>query len=707
MKTLLDQTRFLAQLSRDFPSLQEVINHVPFMRIPLRKALLVICRCRSVPSNSSLLAQRLGKDLDEPWMFEKETKHSKARWCTLRELAKSIPDLITSTILSDLVSMIVRCIPMNPIEVRDLLYESAQKEVVPAISNTESSHLVFQNLFSIPSRNVFHPIHPKLDAPAEIHSHILTKFFCTKYALRRLTIYPSYSSKTIPSASANELKSLWEIPDSTFTPSTLGLERLYSRTGMMLTGGTEMRTAFKYSDIRPRCYYARGPTVYNASKYVQAVFNVLVDAFESTHRKLRYQIHGLCIKADTVMFIYDYTTFTTKLVDVIDFLRTLADFYHDVEITVIDSMDGPVTLNVGEMLHEYVRICSDKPEFFLSKNIDPDSETEELPSIYHRCGMLGVPGNISSCTLLHGLFLMIVCGRLDVKTVGDDGFGISTEEDYDEIPEILQLLGDAAPEKGQSWRFTAPSHRTAEEMTWHYTKRPISRIETVVVYSPFRIVWPPLPVLFPEMCDSVHTKTNDRYDQHKIASSMTTFVRQYSGLTPNELEYALSQRFLKLVLRACQLTEVDEKGHFCINETLVFPISIQEGISSEAWTDRLIASGAVIRVPKVLSAPVDLGDIRPMIPFESYSSKALKLMVDLEYGKSQAEFVNVLVGDRPEVFQAYLDKSLRMVYSYVIFENIPDWLVHLIRGTYAPVEFIEDMPLNLDFEMDVDSEISY
>lgn len=56
----------------------------------------------------------------------------------------------------------------------------------------------------------------------------------------------------------------WPIPDAW---SLKEVERFYCHTGVTIDGPVEMRSSWKYNDLKPRIYYAQGPTVYSVSKY--------------------------------------------------------------------------------------------------------------------------------------------------------------------------------------------------------------------------------------------------------------------------------------------------------------------------------------------------------------------------------------------------------------------------------------------------------
>jgi hypothetical protein len=232
---------------------------------------------------------------------------------------------------------------------------------------------------------------------------------------------------------------------------------------------------------------------------------------------------------------------------------------------------------------------------------------------------------------------------------------------------------------------------TAEEDTWHYTKRPITRVENRISYEPRRIVWPPLPTLFPEMSDPMHTMTSLETDQKKVASSLTTFVRQFNGLEITEKEYLTADHFLKFCLRQSKLFYHDDKGFFVIEKSLNFPVSIDEGLDFGLWVDRLVSWRSVIRVPKRLVAVEEtlvLG-----VPFEAYMSKPIKLACDLGYAVREQMFESILVADDPERFVRLMSLLERPVYTVVLSDTCPSWLTELIHSS-SSLQEIDDAYLD-------------
>jgi len=70
--------------------------------------------------------------------------------------------------------------------------------------------------------------------------------------------------------------------------TTLDLERIRFRYNILAQGPTQVKSAWKLNELKPRVYYSKGPTAHNASRFIQQVFNTLIDLFPATNRYTRF-----------------------------------------------------------------------------------------------------------------------------------------------------------------------------------------------------------------------------------------------------------------------------------------------------------------------------------------------------------------------------------------------------------------------------------
>jgi hypothetical protein len=330
--------------------------------------------------------------------------------------------------------------------------------------------------------------------------------------------------------------------------------QVYSRTGIEISGPTEMRWAFKYTDLRPRCYYARGPSDYYASRYIQQVFNVLVDSLDSTHRHNRYFTENVRSTQDHTLFIYDYSSFTSTFHEVNNFLAALSRYFAGYQITVFDSFEGYKSIDLGEYLAAYLKQCNTFVEFDLGMaNLEREYTGPHV--VYHNTGMLGIPGNISSCTLAHGIHLSIILQSVFLsRCVGDDAIGATLENFLTYVFPKLQNIGVVSLPKCETWSIEDDDiDGESPEKVWNYIKRPLCRIGGRPVQSR-HLSFPPLGLLL-NLTDQYHTTspipivTGSKEHYKKVSRMLTSLVIQYdpSFFLPNEEDENIMRCFIKTI----------------------------------------------------------------------------------------------------------------------------------------------------------------
>jgi len=67
------------------------------------------------------------------------------------------------------------------------------------------------------------------------------------------------------------------------------VERLRYFERQDVDGPIEVRKAWRYNDLKPRVYYARGGVTHTVSRYVQPIMNVFIDSLPEVHRHNRFQ----------------------------------------------------------------------------------------------------------------------------------------------------------------------------------------------------------------------------------------------------------------------------------------------------------------------------------------------------------------------------------------------------------------------------------
>jgi len=202
--------------------------------------------------------------------------------------------------------------------------------------------------------------------------------------------------------------------------------RHYHNTGEMLEGSIEMRQKWYPSNAKPRTYFAQGGTCYGASRFLQDFFTLLVNSFPSTNHISRLQPYRLRVPVfnneQSHYLIYDLTSFTSNMQAQRNFCQALQDYFQDVPITVFDERYGVLTYTLGELLADYNEHCVFSP--ILNQERVPEDLQTDSDDYPHECAsMLGIYGNLMTCTVAHFLIVSqnVEDPFKDNNTAGDDG----------------------------------------------------------------------------------------------------------------------------------------------------------------------------------------------------------------------------------------------------------------------------------------------
>jgi len=613
-----------------------------------------------------------------------------------------LPDLaieIQSPIFSGFISMLLRNLPFDPQDVEDNFEATREKEMLSAGNKYHPMSFDWSRVLSLQHRT--HPdraIAPGYPVPDEVHSRIAYAFSNAKSQLSSQLFYPDYSRKTIGRRATRNME-LTRCPndEESYDNSTLGLEKLYCRRYLKLEGPTECRWAWKYNDLRPRVYYARGPDQYYSSRYIQQVFNILVDSLPNTNRFSRFHHNLLRFHPHDTLFIYDYSSFTSTLHEIRNFTAQLAEYFSDTIIQVVDSHLGVVPVNLGRMLLEFNAAC----------NLDPQFDTGILnwERVYeeslqrHNCGMLGVPGNISSCTLLHGIHLAVLLGSFICKVVGDDALGAGdVSEGVEEFVELLSNIGDISIAKTEWWFPDQESHGDILQ-TWHYTKRPINRHDTRVLVG-WQAVFPSIAMMM-GFSDPHHTTPPFRgIHSHmmKVAGMLSSFSHQFQPAVMTDSEISFCLRFLRCMAQETGLDSYTTSG----GNKLMFTRHLgSEGFDAMMFEHRWSIKWLPVRYNALDHDEFEVGRL-----LKGRMTKALKLAKDMGYAKATELRSQRLVKDCEQDFLDILNGRFVSMYEYTVDSSCPSWLVELIRATShnsLTVDAFEDLFTN-DYDL---SEVEY
>lgn len=670
-----------AQLQLYAPALGDLAEVLPDMPLELRKALITLARCQTRPMPNYRCLSRLSGQMSHHFLLPHTTLGTFHMVTLCRNL-----HALESPILSGFVSMLVRNAPFNdygPVE--EALWKSVHKEIAAAVEPYEPIPLNWSSVFSASSLDRHTPLAPGYPCDPVISGTLHSFLRRARDSLRNTTLYPDYSSKTIGWKARYNLeqmqRSLGVFPLDPMSGSTKDLEYLYHKFGVQIGGETEIRWAWKYNDLKPRMYYARGPDVYYASRYIQTIMNTFIDSLPCTNRFSRYFHNSIRVDRLADLFIYDYESFTSLLDSLKTFTRELADFCRGTIVTLVDTHEGPKEVDLGELIWQFNETCNMFPKFDRSKLMG-DLQSDDHFS-YHTCGMLGVPGNISSSTLLHGLHLVIVVQDLACKCVGDDALAQGKVEDRSELCSMLQTIGRIEESKMEFWTADDEALKAMElengDSTWQYCKRPLDRVDTRI-HTAEQFVFPPVAILA-QWSDPIHTipkAPSERLRLRKCASMLCAFGRQFHDVVIEDDELETINAILRFYLTSSGLMKNRiDLSSLASEMSLVFPLRItNEGYFQDM---EIIWWNCIVTVPVTTTDdPEEYFDGVDRLS-KGRMFKALKLARDLGYADITERKRTFIVRDDPESFARFLSKTEKHVYEYCVTSEVPDWLLGLIQ----------------------------
>jgi hypothetical protein len=602
---------------------------------------------------------------------------------TLYGLILQLHPVLSTTIYS-LLSAASRMAPYEDLsDIVTAQKETIEKEIQAAMTYNPPPKLNYSAIFSSFRRDRMFRMYPNVPLDEDVHRSLHQSFQQSKFLLHGRIIYPRVSNKTI-GVEAQEISSRMvhhsHHPECSvdFVESVADVERVYHETGVETKGPVEMRRAWKYNDLKPRVYYAQGPDVFHRSKYIQSIFNVILDCFQVVHRFNRYELpEDRRLSDSDALIIYDYTSFTSRLDEVLEFTRALADFYADVHVVLVDSRYGLKQVCLRDLLLEYTSACNELSVFDAARVLD----LESFFPVFHTCGMLGVPGNISSCTLLHGIHLSIILSSVHRgRCVGDDALAClpdADEETLESFIDAVNNLGIVERTKFSIWSYEDDQ----DESEWHYLKRPITRVSSAIQLG-IAYIWPSIANLL-NLSDDFHTVA-----PLSIMQRRKTFISQWSRLldrmhhlqtgTLSDLDIAILVRFQngayrKLDLRNGGYVRFGDVG----TSSLICPRRMTEDGFDLDW--RHITYDHFRKFGGISELPASWELSQKILGFEGEevlsTNNALYALLE-KLGYLEKEIAMEIVDFQTMTFEeckVYLDLDYVFTYRYSVVKDFPVW----------------------------------
>jgi len=309
--------------------------------------------------------------------------------------------------------------------------------------------------------------------------------------------------------------------------TTIDVERYYHTTGVKVGGCCELRQKWYVANLSPRTYFAQGGDAYHRSKYIPKMMDMLCETLPLTMRRNRTNPTRIVVPEGYSVKFYDLTSFTSNLHVQRHFGQRLARFCKGYTVTVVDAVDGPIPLDLGDYILDYVDNQLIEPRYSLERV----GGSRDLELVHSVAGFLGVYGNISMATYLHGAVMLQACHDHESANIaGDDGLIVREETDH--TVELIATLGLISDEKCYD----------IEEKGCIHLKRPISLLGTHLIQGRL-LAWPSLEHLFENRCDPryPYIQSMSKVERQRVvANSITGFLQ---ALTT----YDLSKNYTKLI----------------------------------------------------------------------------------------------------------------------------------------------------------------
>jgi hypothetical protein len=551
-----------------------LVATAPFMSIEERKPLLTMCRVQGDIRRNKRLQDEVRPHLNRCYR-NVNSRFIIGPFVQYRELVSEFSENRESILVSSFGSMILRCAPyIDDTSPKEERWKGIIKEIQASQLKEEGQQLNYESIFfdenaeNMTGFELFQPWNRAVPSRPMTNLHIRQEFLVLRKIIPSILFLPRFQArKTVGRETARryQYRRHGEVPidEETGKPdfhvSSADLLSDYHYHGIQIGGPCEVRVAWKYNDLKPRVYYAQGGTAFFSSLYIQQLANLMVNLFLNTNVRTRYSLARLAPKDPLQEFrhfmLHDYSSFTSQMEESRHFMYELASFFDGVPMTVLDVRNGPIEINCGEYLWNYTRLNLDHPEFSLERL---EEELDGVPMEHRKAGMLGVYGNISLCTLLHGLFLSQVSGDESANTcVGDDGAHF-VDRGMTPNDSILALQSIGKINADRFILFENEQILQSDDQSWHFIKRRVEIIDGFIVQGRL-LDFPMMNVAF-DFTDPSHTVTNGDIFQRR-RSIVSQVGRFFDNIAPLEDQVTQSE------------TDAILKIFRCYYHALLLPIS--------------------------------------------------------------------------------------------------------------------------------------
>jgi len=680
---------FVRHTLNDFPNLRGLLDLVPSMSLSTRKILLHFCQVGYTGEDAKPQWDKMASSLCRATVVRDGVP---SRLTTSEVL--DIGDLIAeSTLVRSLVSMMVRCETYTAdVGYEEELRNRIEKEVQCSQREKGPTGLsyscLFQRLRDAEPYSLYYPLTPSWSQ----YARSFARSFATKVETSGV-IFPRVQRRKNMSRETCDLlyESGYRCPLGKYNARTLDLELHKMQTGVEVQGACEMRYAWTYGHLQPRCYYCIGGTAYWQSRYHKRIAVLMMESLGPTKVQRRNNpgaIDAYLSDEDWVV-IWDYETFTTDLSELKYFLYWISRFIEDMNIggiKVLDYSSGIEHYPLHELLDTYNEVVNNGALFTVYRIADKFLQNPSDYDIHLRqknSGMLGVQGNIGYSTAQHGFHVSPASKDHDSSCeIGDDAIAVVNEEPTRFIKH-LQITGTVHEDKAD----ILEPIRYGERQLSKFTKRRLIRtsygISIDELYS-----FPNLAVVF-DLPRGFHTTPHQSPDEVIMKFVTTTGkllwdIYQEGHLEENENSLLMSllhccYRKLGLATRG-SLPGFKHRAFKDYIPICVPPLNLDYAV--EDWSEVLWSRN----LKSTFRLPLDIqSDIAPFFrvgqTFECTSTKMVQVLQDIGCVKKGRLLDEICVVDEDNYrrFKAMFftsSRGHRMEYVAVP----PDWFYTLCYG---------------------------
>lgn len=662
-----------------FPDLVNALYRIEVMTLKQRSSLIKLCQAQHIPhpTETSSLAKMMA---EVPGISDGADSLIGYTSVSFLEFVSDFEDIVHSPVLSPILLDLCRTAPLSHREVREAKLAGWGKEISLMESNHPDFRVDWDVLFDEERHN--DSLLPELPPNPMMSRRSRIAFEEWRYRTSSVLHFPRMTFKNMSRSTRRNWESIFgESVPQDLVPilGQTNVERRYLDTGIKVAGVLELRQRWYPSSAKPRTYFAQGGITYHASKHLQDAFSDLVNVIPYTNHRTRLHPARIRLKFGQHLRIYDLEAFTSRCFEQIAFMNSLAKFCSGWPFTFLDSREGVITRDLGEVLYEYNQIANVSAAISYER-LDKTSLEQ---SAHNFAGGLGVYGNLMTCTAAHGHALAQICEDEDqLNVAGDDAAFAEDSSNELAADYVIGAIGKDQKEK----RFSS------EEAGCICLKRPLYQ-DGFRIEQGYRTVPPSIYNILHNIFGYLdpryrHSEREVSYTAGRISVSkeICRFVRVCHelgpGLSVKDRRDAI--RFLRNIYEVCNLpttgavTGIDRSK-------ITLPYLPEDANREDSYFDsnpnaetlrRFYTGHAIIDERRVL--PYMDGTVVGLSPGNTFvcnSSKYLAYLRKLGFVESRPvqHLVSGLVGLGQLEYSIFDDIS-PVVYEFEIVESVP---VHL------------------------------